>query len=156
MPFQITGLDASPFRRFYGLSDEELHSLGVKRFIADKKPGFPDRIELRDAEQGEAVLLLNYLHQPADTPYKASHAIFVREWAETPYRATDEIPDVLRIRPISLRAFDASGDMVDADLVIAGGDLEPTAERLLANPEAAYIHAHYAKRGCYAARIDRA
>jgi hypothetical protein len=156
MPFQITGLDASPFRRFYGLSDEELHSLGVKRFIADKKPGFPDRIELRDAEQGEAVLLLNYLHQPADTPYKASHAIFVREWAETPYRATDEVPDVLRIRPISLRAFDASGDMVDADLVIAGGDLEPTVERLLANPEAAYIHAHYAKRGCYAARIDRA
>ena len=156
MPFQITGLDASPFRRFYGLSDEELHSLGVKRFIADKKPGFPDRIELRDAEQGEAVLLLNYLHQPADTPYKASHAIFVREWAETPYRATDEIPDVLRIRPISLRAFDASGDMVDADLVIAGGDLEPTVERLLANPEAAYIHAHYARRGCYAARIDRA
>jgi hypothetical protein len=46
--------------------------------------------------------------------------------------------------------------MVDADLVIAGGDLEPTVERLLANPEAAYIHAHYAKRGCYAARIDRA
>jgi hypothetical protein len=156
MSFQITGLAAAPFRRFYGLSDEELHSFGVKRFIADKKPGFPDRIELRDAEQGEAVLLLNYLHQPADTPYRASHAIFVREWAETPYRALDEIPDVLRIRPISLRAFDASGDMVDADLVIAGGDLEPTVERLLANPEAAYIHAHYAKRGCYAARIDRA
>jgi hypothetical protein len=156
MSFQITGLAAAPFRRFYGLSDDELQSLGVKRFIADKKPGFPDRIELRDAEQGEAVLLLNYLHQPADTPYRASHAIFVREWAETPYRAMDEIPDVLRIRPISLRAFDALGDMVDADLVIAGGDLEPTVERLLANPEAAYIHAHYAKRGCYAARIDRA
>ena len=105
---------------------------------------------------GEALLLLNYLHQPADTPYRASHAIFVREWAETPYHALDEIPDVLRIRPISLRAFDALGDMVDADLVIAGGDLEPTVERLLANPEADYIHAHYAKRGCYAARIDRA
>ena len=155
MSFQITGLDATPFRRFYGLSDEELQSLGVKRFIADKKPGFPDRIELRDVERGEALLLLNYLHQPADTPYKASHAIFVREWAETPYRAMDEIPDVLRIRPISLRAFDASGDMVDADLV-SGDDLEPTIERLFANSEAAYIHAHYAKCGCYAARIDRA
>ena len=89
----------------------------MKRLIADEKPGFPDRVELRDVEQGEALLLLNYLHQPADTPYKASHAIFVREWAETPYRALDEIPDVLRIRPISLRAFDASGDMVDADLI---------------------------------------
>jgi hypothetical protein len=154
MSFQITGLDAAPFRRFYGLSDEELQSFGVKRLIADTRPGFPDRVELRDVEQGEALLLLNYLHQPADTPYKASHAIFVREWAETPYRAVDEIPDVLRIRPISLRAFDVSGDMVDADLT--EGDLEPTIARLFANPEAAYIHAHYAKRGCYAARIDRA
>ncbi|MGH6797851.1 MAG: DUF1203 domain-containing protein, partial [Roseiarcus sp.] len=87
MSFRITGLDAAPFRRFYGLSDEELQSYGVKRLIADTKPGFPDRIELRDVEQGEALLLLNYLHQPADTPYRASHAIFVREWAETPYRA---------------------------------------------------------------------
>ena len=155
MSFQITGLDAAPFRRFYGLSDEELQSLGVKRFIADEKPGFPDRIELRDAEQGEALLLLNYLHQPANTPYKASHAIFVREWAETPYRAVNETPEVLWTRAISLRAFDASGDMVDADLT-AGGDLKPAIERLFANSEAAYIHAHYAKRGCYAARIDRA
>ena len=155
MSFQITGLEAAPFRRFYGLSDEELQGLGVKRLIANSSPGFPDRVELRDVEKGEALLLLNYLHQPADTPYRASHAIFVREWAETQYRARNEIPDVLRIRPISLRAFDASGDMVDADLV-SGEDLKATIERLFANPEPAYIHAHYAKRGCYAARIDRA
>jgi Protein of unknown function (DUF1203) len=101
------------------------------------------------------LLLLNYLHQPADTPYRASHAIFVREWAETPYQALDETPEVLWIRPISLRAFDVSGDMIDADLT-GGGDLKPAIERLFANPDAAYIHAHYAKRGCYAARIDRA
>jgi hypothetical protein len=155
MSFQITGLAATPFRRFYGLSDEELQNFGAKRFIADEKPGFPDRIELRDVEQGEAVLLLNYLHQPADTPYKASHAIFVREWAETPYHAVDQTPEVLWIRPVSLRAFDEKGDMVDADLT-NGGDLKPAIERLFGNPGAAYIHAHYAKRGCYAARIDRA
>ena len=155
MSFQITGLDAAPFRRFYGLSDDELQSFGVKRLIADARPGFPDRIELRDVERGEALLLLNYLHQPADTPYRASHAIFVREWAETPYRAVDETPEVLWMRPISLRAFAASGDMIDADLT-AGGDLKPAIERLFANSDAAYIHVHYATRGCYAARIDRA
>jgi hypothetical protein len=154
MSFRIAGLDPAPFHRFYGLSDEELQRFGVRRLIADEKPGFPDRVELRDVDEGEALLLLNYLHQPADTPYKASHAIFVREWAETRYRAVDEIPEVLRIRPISLRAFDAAGDMIDADLT-SGGDLEPTIDRLFASPEAAYIHAHYAKRGCYAARIDR-
>ena len=155
MSFQITGLDPAPFRRFYGLPDDELRSFGVKRLIADENPGFPDRVELRDVGKGEAVLLLNYLHQPADTPYKASHAIFVREGAEAPYRAVEEIPDVLRIRPISLRAFDASGDMVDADLV-DGDRLEPVIKRLFASRKADYIHAHYAKRGCYAARIDRA
>jgi hypothetical protein len=155
MSFRISGLDAAPFRRFYGLSDDELQSFGVRRLIADEKPGFPDRIELRDVEEGEALLLLNHLHQPADTPYKASHAIFVREWAETPYRAVDETPEVLWIRPISLRAFDDKGNMIDADLT-SGGDLKAPIERLLAHPAAAYIHAHYAKRGCYAARIDRA
>ncbi len=155
MSFQITGLDAAPFRRFYGLSDEELQSFGVKRLIADAKPGFPDRVELRDVEQGEALLLLNYLHQPADTPYKASHAIFVREWAETPYRAVDEIPDVLANPPdfaSRLRRLGRHGRRRSH----CEGDLEPAIERLFANPEAAYIHAHYAKRGCYAARIDRA
>ena len=52
MSFRITGLDASPFRRFYGLSADELQSFGVRRLIADAKPGFPDRIELRDVERG--------------------------------------------------------------------------------------------------------
>jgi len=38
MSFQIIGLNAAPFRRFYGLSDEELQSFGVKRLIADTSP----------------------------------------------------------------------------------------------------------------------
>ena len=117
--------------------------------------GFPDPIELRDVGKGEALLLLNYLHQPAETPYRASHAIFVREWAETPCQAVDETPEVLRLRPISLRALDEAGDMIEADLT-GVGDLKAPVERLFANPTVAYIHAHYAKRGCYAARIDRA
>ena len=82
MSFRITGLDPAPFRRLYGLSGVELARLGVKRATADTKPGFPDRVEMRDAEPGESVLLLNYVHQPAKTPYRASHAIFVREGAE--------------------------------------------------------------------------
>ena len=95
MSFRILGLDPAPFRHLYGLSDDALAEHGVQRHVADAKPGFPDRVEVRDAEPGEMMLLLNYTHQPADTPYRASHAIF-------------------------------------------------------------YLHAHYAKRGCYAARIERA
>jgi hypothetical protein len=34
--------------------------------------------------------------------------------------------------------------------------VERVIERLLGNSAVAYIQAHYAKRGCYAARIERA
>jgi hypothetical protein len=154
MSFRITGLSPHPFRHLFGLSDEELAKHGAKRYVADSSPGYPDRIEVRDAEPGETLILLNYTHQPADNPYRASHAIFVREGAETPYDRTDEIPDALRLRQVSLRAFDADDLMVDAD-VVDGRDMESIIERFFANPHIAYIQAHYAKRGCYAARIDR-
>ena len=154
MSFRITGLSPRPFQHLFGLPDEQLAKHGAKRYVADTKPGYPDRIELRDAEPGETLILLNYVHQPADNPYHASHAIFVCEGAETAYDRINEIPDAMRLRQISLRAFDADDLMVDADLV-DGREMESVIERFFADPHIAYIQAHYAKRGCYAARIDR-
>jgi hypothetical protein len=154
MSFRITGLDPAPFVELFGLDDRALAARQIKRYVADSKPGFHDRIELRDAEPGESVLLLNYTHQPAPTPYRASHAIFVREGARTAYDRMGEIPDALRSRVISLRAFDADHLMVDADLA-DGRALEGLIERLFEDPRVRYLHAHYAKRGCYAARIER-
>jgi hypothetical protein len=154
MSFRITGLAPEPFRPLFGLSDQELAAQGVRRYVADSKPGFPDRVEMRDAEPGETVLLLNYTHQPADTPYRASHAIFVIEGARMRYDRIDEVPAALRLRTLSLRAFDKYDLIVDADLV-DGGNVESTIQRFFADPRVAYIHAHYAKYGCYAARIDR-
>ena len=155
MSFRISGLDPAPFRHLYGLSAAALAAHGVERVAVDASPGFPDRIELRDAEPGQSVLLLNFVHQPADTPYRASHAIFVREGAEARCTMIDAVPDVLRVRLISLRAFDADHRMVAAD-VCDGEVLPALIGRLLGDPATAYLHAHYAKRGCYAARIDHA
>ena len=155
MSFRIKGLGSEPFQHLYGLDDKELARHNARRYVADRKPGFPDRIEVRDAEPGESLLLVNYVHQPANTPYRASHAIFVREGAMETYDRVDEIPEVLRVRPISLRAFDREDLMVDADLV-EGRDLEDLIARFLSNPHVVYLHAHYAKRGCYAARVERA
>jgi len=155
MPFRISGLDPAPFQPLYGLSDAALAERGVMRCVADSMPGYPDRVTLSDIAPGERVLLLNHVHQPAPTPFRASHAIFVLEGAEAAYDAIDTVPEVMRIRPISLRAFDAQGMMTDADLA-DGSALAPIIARLFADPGTAYLHAHYAKRGCYAARIDRA
>ena len=154
MSFRITGLSPEPFRHLFGLSDEELAARGVKRYVADSKPGFPDRIELRDAEPGESLRLLNYTHQPAESPYRSSHAVFVREGAEAAYDRVGEVPEVMRVRLLSLRAFDADDFIIDAD-VVDGREAKRAIERLLADPRVAYLHAHYAKQGCYAARIDR-
>ncbi len=155
MAFRITGLSPEPFRRLFGLPEDELAQQGVKRYVADKTPGFPCRVEMRDAEPGETLLLLNHVCQPADTPYRASHAIFVREGAADAYDRVDEVPAVMRARLLSLRAYDTDGMMLDAD-VVEGAAVEPLIARLLANSDVSYIHAHYAKRGCYSGRIDRA
>ena len=40
MSFRITHLSAEPFRHLYGLSDQGLALHRVKRYIADKRPGF--------------------------------------------------------------------------------------------------------------------
>ena len=153
--FRVIGLLAAPFRHLFALSDAELERQNARRVIADAKPGYPDRIGMRDVEVGESVILVNYNHLPEEGPYRSSHAVFVAERSDVPYDAVDRIPDVLRPRMLSLRAFDADDMMVDADLV-DGRDIEALIARLFADPSVAYIHAHYAKRGCYACRIERA
>jgi hypothetical protein len=155
MTFRISGLSPEPFRHLYGLSEATLAEHGARRIAVDHAPGYPDRIEVRDAQPGESVLLVNYTHQPAATPFRSSYAIYVREGAETAYDAVGEIPAAMRGRVISLRAFDEEGMLIDADLT-EGTALEPLIDRMLADRRAAYLHAHYAKPGCYAARIDRA
>lgn len=155
MSFRITGLDAKPFRHLYGLSDSELAARGAIRYVAESKPGYPDRVEMRDVEPGESVLLVNYEHQPADSPYRSAHAIFVREGAQVAFDRVGEVPPCMRDRTLSLRAFDDKGMMIDADLV-EGHGVETLIDRMFENPTVAYIHAHNARRGCYAGRIDRA
>ena len=104
--------------------------------------------------QSDEVVLVHYEHQRADSPYRSSHAIYVRE-GEQAYDAVDQVPELFRRRMLSVRAFDDNGMMVGAELV-DGRALEGVISELLADKQAAYLHAHFAKRGCYAARIDRA
>ena len=155
MHFRISGLSPLPFQHLYGLPEAELKQLGVIRYLVDAKPGFPDRITMEDAEPGQTVLLLNHVCQSADTPYRASHAIFIREGATQAYDAIDQVPDSLSIRLLSLRAYDDQGMMLDAD-VVEGMAVETVIARLFDNPAVRYLHVHNARRGCYAGRIDRA
>ena len=155
MDFQISALPLAPFAALFSLSDAELAKRNVVRQVVEQCPGTPCRVSLQDAEPGERVLLLNYEHLPVTSPYRAAHAIFVRENAVEAKPQVNEIPEVLGRRLLSLRAFDAKGMMLAAD-VVQGREMQPVIDAMFADPNVEYIHAHNAKPGCFAARIDRA
>lgn len=155
MDFRIRGLDPAPFQHLFGLPDDALAAHGARRERADAKPGYPDRVALTDAEPGESLLLVNYVHQDTSTPYRASHAIFVREGRPDRYDRINEIPESLRTRMLSVRAFDGDDMMVEADLV-DGRVVESLIAEYLGREDVAYLDVHYAKRGCYACRVTRA
>ena len=110
---------------------------------------------MADAEAGETVILLNYEHQPVQSPYKATHAIFVREAAPQARLAVGEVPEVLRSRVISLRLFDGNHMMIDAE-VLKGDDLADAITVAFKNNHVSYAHLHNAKPGCFAASVTRA
>jgi len=154
MGFQISALNIDQFSHLFGQDREALARQGVQRIVVDNNPGFPCRVSLRDAEVGEKVLLMNYEHQPMPTPFRSSHAIFVRECASQAIPGRNEVPEMFRHRLLSVRAFDAAGMIVDAD-VIDGESLESLIERMFANESVDYLHVHNAKLGCYVALVER-
>ena len=154
MAYRILGLDPEPFRPLFGLTDAALAEQGAMRVTADSRPGFPCRITLEDAEPGETLILLNHVSHEAATPYRAAHAIFVREGAAAPASYVDETPPAFAGRTLSLRGFDAEGMMRDARLAMPG-EADATIRDMFDRPEIAVIHAHNAVRGCFSARIER-
>jgi Protein of unknown function (DUF1203) len=154
MVFQVSGLSPKPFQHLYGKDDAYLALHRARRVIADKEPGFPERIELRDAKIGESLLLVNFEHQSADSPYRSCHAIYVLEGAQQSNQFVDEIPAVLTRRLLSLRGFSTAGMLIAAD-VLQGSDLEGAISTFFANPAIAYLHVHNARQGCFAALVER-
>jgi hypothetical protein len=87
------------------------------RVIADESSGFPCRVSLLDAEAGEELLLLPYVHQPALSAYKASGPIFVRKGARRRTLAAGEIPSyVFRSSDLGSRLRCRALAIIDADV----------------------------------------
>ena len=154
MTFRVRGLDPEAFLPYFQMSDDELRDIGAVRIISDGQ-GQPCRVSLAEARAGDELVLLNYEHQPAATPYRSRHAIYVARSSSRAFDGIDVVPEVIRHRLVSVRAFDSHNMIVDAD-VVDGNEVEGVFERLLANPRVAYLHVHNAKRGCYSAYVERA
>ena len=115
--FRFVALSHEQFTPLFEESDSELEALGVRRMIVDEKPGFPCRVSLADAEIGETVLLIPFMHHKVSTPYRSSGPIFVRRGAETATLKINEIPTMFRHRLLSIRGYNAEAMMISASCV---------------------------------------
>ncbi|MBB5705375.1 DUF1203 domain-containing protein [Sphingopyxis panaciterrulae] len=153
MTYAITGLDPEPFAPLFAMSDAELAARSACRVTANADRGFPCRISLEDARAGEELILLHHVSHDVATPYRSAYAIYVRQGvAAATWR--DELPPVFAGRTLALRAFGADGMLRTARLA-GPGEVDGAIRDLFADPATAYIHAHNAAYGCFAARIER-
>lgn len=153
--FRFVALPYDQFGPLFDVSDDALEEVMARRVVVDEKPGYPCRVSLEDAEVGETVLLLPFLHHDVLSPYRASGPVFVRKGARRATPAPGVVPAMFRHRLLSVRAYDDGAMMVGA-AVVEGADLEASIARFFARDEVSYLHVHNAKPGCYNCRVERA
>jgi Protein of unknown function (DUF1203) len=154
MTYRITGLSPEPFAALIGADDASLAQAGAIRVVATADAGFPCRISLIDAQQGESLILISHTSHDVATPYRSTYAIYVRESADAPAAYIDETPPVFAGRPLGLRAFGKDGMLRTAALALPG-EADTKIRALFDSREIAYIDAHNAAHGCFAARVER-
>jgi hypothetical protein len=152
--YQLRGLEPALFENLFHLDDAVLAERGMRRVRSDAPVGFPCRISLEDAPVGEELLLLPFAHLDVATPYRASGPIFVRRGQPQAARIRNGLPTSLTLRQLSVRAYDGRHEMVDAE-VVDGREATPLIERYLGRGDVAFLHIHFARRGCFACRVDR-
>ena len=149
MTYRIEGLDPARFA-----DADALLSAGAIRMTVNSPGAYPCRITLEDAEPGEQVLLLNFVSADGATPFRASHAIFVREGAVVAPRYDDAVPPFLDRRTLSLRGFDGAG-MLRAARIAMPGEADGGIRGLLDDEDVDHVDVHNAAWGCFLARADR-
>lgn len=155
MSFRLSGLDPVPFAPLFALDDATLAARGMRLVVADSDSGYLCRVSLEDARAGQRLILLPWEHLAGDTPYRASGPIFVRRDAERRVLAPGEVPPCVSKRLISLRAYDATLMLLDAE-VREGHEVAHELERMFADAAIACVHLHNARRGCYSCVAHRA
>lgn len=152
MAYRVEGLAPAAFESLFAMTDPQLAERHACRAIADG-PGFPCRISLVEAAEGEPLILVNHVSNDADTPFRTAHAIYVRQGAERAI-LVDSVPAIFATRTLGLRGFDFEG-MLRGALLALPGEADRKIRQLFERPEIAEIHAHNAALGCFLARIER-
>lgn len=153
--FRFEALSKDIFQSLLELNEEELACHNARWLAVDSNPGYPCRVSLEDAKVGERVLALSYMYHDVPSPYRASGPIFVRENANTKKSQTNEVPNMLRHRLLSVRGYNSTHFMIDAQ-VVQGTELENIIEKQFGNGAIEYLHIHNANPGCFNCAVYRA
>ena len=100
------------------------------------------------------MILSPFASVPDGVPYSETGPIFIHQEACQPYAETEQFPPDFRQGRV-LRAYDSSDNMIDAE-VVNNETPESVIDRLLDNPQTAYLHARSVSRGCFTFKIARA
>ena len=147
MSYKITGINPGQF-------EEGETKTETVRVIATHKSGFPCRVTLEDADEGEELLLFNYVSHDVTSPYRSSYAVYAKVDAKEPAQFNDEVPPVFEGRPLGMRAFGTDAMLKTASLSMPGA-ADKTIRQLFELDEIAYIDVHNAAHGCFVARVER-
>lgn len=153
--FRVKALDKEQFTEYFNYSDTALSEIGARIIDVESSPGYPCRVSLADAEIGERVLAINFVHHDVKSPYRSSGPVFVRQGAETASLDTNEIPEMLLKRMLSVRVYNANHIMINAQ-VINGESPEEILHGMFSDEQAEYIHIHNARPGCFNCSVLRA
>ena len=139
----------------------------LRRMVAETRPAEPDgsrqngtgapcRHCLRDAEEGEELLLGSYRMPRPQGIYWTPSPIFVHARTCQQFARINEVAPIVRNRLVSIRAYDRD-DLCIYDLGHAGdgNEIDGPLMHALEDRRTAFVNIHTAKPGCVLCRVER-
>jgi Protein of unknown function (DUF1203) len=151
MSYQIS-IPREAFLHQVRSTDRDDQGQPVRRFRAEG--GEPIRDRLRRAQAGEALILGSYGPFAQPGPFRELGPVYVAaepSGEPLPTTLTALVDRGYFTQPFVLRKYDASGDLVKAE-VVALGDAETRLRVYLSG--AAFVDARFTAFGCWAARFS--
>ncbi|BEP16464.1 DUF1203 domain-containing protein [Acidothermaceae bacterium B102] len=121
---------------------------GADRVYVEKEGGAPLRCCLRDSRPGDRIALVSVAPPGPAGAYRETGPVFLHADGCTG-PATRGYPEEFRARRQVFRAYDATGSIVGGEVVEAGTGQEAVAERLLADPDVAFVQSRNLVYGCF-------
>jgi hypothetical protein len=133
----------------------QLHGNPVETVIADANPGYPCRLSLLDAQEGEELYLFSHSPFSAANAYRETGPVFIRKNAIPADLKINELPEVALARSVVVRAYDGAGSMLAARPV-ESGEVATTIREFFSDKAVENVHLRAIASGCFLCSARRA